>query len=295
MLGTKVIEQLFSFFAADLAEHYPEQAGSFVCPLCLQRFLDTEMLNKAHLWPKALGGHIYTLACRKCNADVGTRIEKHEIERVKYLNLDKLPFTEKVEGVEGHISLLCSIKDIDGKPTLMMEISDKHSNPSTLVENKRMFDTKEILQKKVTLSYKGKFNEKIALLTYIHFAYMSLFHLIGYQWVRTLHAAKIREQLAKPKEAIFPVVLTDLEREPAAELAQPSQPILFQVQGETVLQGYFVATPELPHNNGDRLGIWIPKLADTADNVLNMPPPNDHFSLRYLGTICRKPGQHVKC
>lgn len=254
------------------------------------------MLNKAHLWPEALGGRIYTLACCKCNADMGTRIEKHEIERVKYLNLDKLPLTEKVEGVEGHISLLCSKKDIDGKPTLMMEISDKHSNPSTLVENKRMFDTKEILQKKVTLSYRGKFNEKIALLTYIHFAYMSLFHLIGYQWVRTLHAAKIREQLAKPKEAIFPVVLTKLEREPAAERAQPSQPILFEVQGETVLQGYFVATPELPHNNGDRLGIWIPKLADTADNVLNMDsPPNDHFSLKYLGTVCRKPGRHPTC
>lgn len=254
------------------------------------------MLNKAHLWPKALGGRIYTLACNKCNADIGTRIEKHEVERIKYLNSDKLPFTEKIEGVKGHIGLLCSMRDIDGQPTLIMEISDRHSNPSTLAENQRMFDTGEILQKKATLSYRGRFNKKIAALTYLHFAYMSLFQLTGYQWVRTVQAAKIRDQLSKPKEIIFPVLITDLERDPAAERVQPSQPVLFEVQGETALQGYFVATPELPHNNGNRLGVWIPKLADTADTVLDTSsPPNEHFRLKYLGTICRKPGLHPTC
>jgi len=212
------------------------------------------------------------------------------------LNSDKLPFTEKTEGVTGHVGGFFSVRDIDGQPTLVMEISKDHSNPLTLAENRRLFDTGEISQKKVILSYRGKFNERTATLTYLHFAYMSLFHLTGYQWVETVQAAKIREHLSKPKDVIFPVLFTELKRGPTSKLAEPSQPILFEVQGETALQGYYVATPELPHNNGDRLGVWIPKLADTADNVLNMDsPPNDHFSLKYLGTVCRKPGQHPTC
>lgn len=287
---------LFDFFAKAANGFYPDSPDGFVCPLCVGVFDSLADLNRAHLWPEALGGRIFTLACRKCNSRIGSRIEKHEKARVDYLDSNKLPFTEKIEGVEGHISGFYSVRDIDGQPTLIMEISDKHSNPLTLAENQRLFNTGEILQRKVTLSYKGKFNKRNATLTYLHFAYMSLFHLTGYQWVETVQAAKIREQLSKPKEAIFPVLFTELEREPASKLAEPSQPILFEVQGETALQGYYVATPELPHNNGDRLGVWVPKLANTADIVLNMAsPPNDSFGLKYLGTVCRKPGQHATC
>lgn len=287
---------LFDFFTRAATKTFADCVDVFVCPLCLKTFDSLSELNKAHLWPEALGGRVYTLACRRCNADIGTRIEKHEVERVKYLNADELPFTEKTQGVEGHIGLLCSMKDVAGRPELVMEISDEHSNPLTLAESQRLFDTEEILQRKVTLSYAGKFNKRTATLTYLHFAYMSLFHLTGYQWAITAQAAKIREQLARPKEEIFPTIFTDLEREAAAELAQPNQPILFEVQGETALQGYFVATPELPHNNGNRLGIWIPRKADTVTAFLNTSsPPNEVFSLRYFGTICREPGLHVTC
>lgn len=287
---------LFDFFTKAANEFYPEPPNGFVCPLCVQVFDSSDRLSRAHLWPEALGGRIFTLACRKCNSEVGSAIEKHEKARVDYMGSDKLPLTEKIEGVEGHISGFYSVRDIDGQPTLIMEISDDHSNPRTLAENQRLFETGEILQRKVTLSYKGKFNRRNATLTYLHFAYMSLFHLAGYQWVETVQGAKIHDQLSKPKEAIFPVLFTELEGKPASEVAEPSQPILFEVQGETALQGYFVATPELPHNNGDRLGVWIPKLADTADTVLHMDsPPNDHFSLKYLGTTCKKPGLHTTC
>lgn len=287
---------LFDFFTKAANEFYPNSSKGFVCPLCLQIFDSLAGLNRAHLWPESLGGRIFTLACCKCNSKIGSRIEKHEKARIDYVNSDKLPFTEKTEGVKGHIGGFYFVREIDGQPTLIMEISKDHSNPLTLAENRRLFDTGEISQKKVTLSYRGKFNKRTATLTYLHFAYMSLFHLTGYQWVETVQAAKIRDQLSKPKDVIFPVLFTELKRGPTSKLAEPSQPILFEVQGKTALQGYYIATPELPHHNGGRLGVWIPKLADTADTVLHMDsPPNDHFSLKYLGTVCRKPGQHATC
>lgn len=299
MSATKAIKQLFNFFEADVVKHFPEQAGGFVCPICLQLFLDTAMLSKAHLWPEALGGRVYTLACRKCNADIGTRIEKHEVERIKYLNLEKLPVREKIEGVEGHISSFYSVKDIDGQPTLIMENTEataRHSNPHTFAIKEQMFSTGEILTKEVTVSYEGKFDSRIAPLTYLHFAYISLFHLVGYQWVKTVQAAKIRSQLSKPKETFFPVIWNKIEREVVTKSAESDQPILFEVQGETALQGYFVGTPELPYNNGDRLIVWVPKLADAADAFLKTSSlANEHFRLKYLATICRKPGLHATC
>lgn len=287
---------LFDFFTKAANDFYPDSPNGFVCPLCLQTFNSLAGLNRAHLWPESLGGRIFTLACCTCNSDIGSRIKKHEKARVDYLDSDKSLVKEYVEGVKGPVSGFHSERYIDGQPTLWMEISKTHHDPLTLAENQRLFETGEILHRKITLSYEGKFNKRKATLTYLHFAYMSLFHLTAYQWVATVHAAKIREQLRKPSEAIFPVLFTELEKEPAAKLAKPNQPILFEVQGETVLQGYFVATPELRHSNGDRLGVWIPKLADTADTVLHIDsPPNDHFSLKYLGTVCRKPGQHATC
>jgi len=287
---------LFDFFTKAANDFYPDSPNGFVCPLCLQTFDSLAGLNRAHLWPESLGGRIFTLACCKCNSEIGSHIEKHEKARVDYLNSDKRLVKEYVEGVKGHVSGFHSMRDIDGRPTLVMEISKTHHNPLTLAENQRLFENGEILHIEVTVYYEVKFNKRNATLTYLHFAYMSLFHLTAYQWVATVQATKIREQLSTPSEAIFPVLFTELEREPAAKLAKPNQPILFEVQGETILQGYVIATPELPHNNGDRLGVWIPKLADTADTVLDASsPPNERFSLRYLGTIFRKPGLHTTC
>ena len=274
-----------------MAKYVSAQARGFMCPICLQTFPDTKNLNKAHLWPEALGGRIYTLACQRCNADIGTRIEKHEVERVKYLNSDKLPFTEKIEGVAGHIGLLCSIRDVDGQPCLIMEISEKHSNPRTLAENRRMFDTKEILRKKATLSFRSKFNERKADLTYLHFAYMTLFHKAGYGWVTNSMAHRIRRQLANPEEISFPIYVVDFPHKNLLGDSKNTEPALVEVSSPVELQGYFVVTPEPKYEGGCRKAIWIPNVFDEA-NAINGVKDLEGLLVdcRFLARVGNEPG-----
>src|SRR5215203_478907 len=81
---------LFRLYAADL-ERAEGLQHTFRCPLCLSDFrhapeapLD-QIVAEEHVVPKALGGRIVTLTCRRCNNTHGSALEKHLIQRVRVL------------------------------------------------------------------------------------------------------------------------------------------------------------------------------------------------------------------
>lgn len=283
---------LFDFFTKAANDFYPDSPNGFVCPLCLQTFNSLAGLNRAHLWPESLGGRIFTLACCKCNSGIGSRIEKHEVERVKYLSLEKVPVKERIDGVEGHISSFYSVKDIDGQPTLIMEVSAKHSNPSTLAVKQQMFETGEILKKELVVSFRGKFNKRTATLTYLHFAYMALFHLTGYSWVATAIANDIRHQLNHPKKGNFPVFLVPFTSQEILGSADATEPVLMEVLSPFEVRGLLVATPELTYKNNQRTAIWIPRVFDDRSSIYRLDKSQGtRFNYRFLTSIGREPGK----
>lgn len=283
---------LFDFFTKAATKTFADCADVFVCSLCLQTFGSLSDLSRAHLWPEALGGRIFTLACRKCNSEVGSAIERHEVQRVNYFSRNRIPFRQQVDGVEGDIGGLFSIDYIDNEPTVILEISDKNSNPKTLSRQNEAFKTGEILTRQARWTFPTGYNHLIAPLTYLHFAYMTLFHLTGYSWISTALAKYIRQQLKCPKEATFPIHLISFTDNETDELADSIEPILFEIATPTQLKGYLVATPALRHEGGQRKAIWIPRFFDDAYKVGNLNNfQGIDFNYQFLASIGRKPGQ----
>lgn len=289
---TKSAEQhLFDFFSSRVSDFYPKSAGSFVCPLCLQTFETLANLNKAHLWPKALGGYIFTLACRKCNSAIGSHIEKHEAERVKRLQRKRVPFRQKIQGIEGDIGGFASVIDEDGEPTFVMDISERHSNPKTIQQQNAAFETGEILNRQVTLTINTGYSSQVAPLTYLHFAYMTLFHLADYSWISTAIADYIRQQLTNPKSATSPVYRIVFGAGEVEGLAEEAEPLLFEITTPQELRGYLIATPELKYANRQRTAVWVPRFFDPAKGVPRMESfQGTKFVPNFLTSAKRKPG-----
>src|SRR5437868_1137324 len=80
------LEGLFDRYAADLKRFAPALAEQFGCPLCLKAFPHSEPLGEVvseeHVVPGALGGRITTLTCKRCNNEMGSKLESHLVQRV---------------------------------------------------------------------------------------------------------------------------------------------------------------------------------------------------------------------
>ena len=287
----KAEEHLFDFFTRAATKYFADCKDVFVCPLCLRTFNSLSHLSKAHLWPKALGGRVFTLACRKCNSEMGTAIERHEAQRVKRFSQKRIPFRQQVAGIEGHIEGLFSVEHTNNEPTVIIEISNKFSNPKALRKQNEAFETGEILKRQATWTFPTGYDPLIASLTYLHFAYMTLFHLTGYSWVVTALAKYIRQQLKFPKEASFPIHLISFANYETEHLADLIEPILFEVTTPTQLRGYLVATPVLEHEGGQRKAIWLPRFFDYARGVIDLNDfQSKNFEYQFLASIGRKTG-----
>jgi 5-methylcytosine-specific restriction endonuclease McrA len=78
--------ELFNTFSTNLGFYRKNNSNHFLCPLCLRSFtrdaVESKQLTKAHIIAEKLGGKYWTLACKQCNGDVGSKIESHEVARV---------------------------------------------------------------------------------------------------------------------------------------------------------------------------------------------------------------------
>lgn len=71
---------------------FPEFDG-FICPICLIQYRGVQAnshLSSAHIWPKALGGKLATVICKRCNNSIGTKYEAHLIESKKATSARRL-------------------------------------------------------------------------------------------------------------------------------------------------------------------------------------------------------------
>lgn len=280
----KAEEHLFDFFTKAANEFYPEPPNGFVCPLCVQTFDSLDHLSRAHLWPEALGGRIFALACRRCNSRIGSSIEKHEKARVDSLSSPGTYVRMRSEGAEGDVGVRLLAKNINDQPTMIFDPGLSHSKPSAFSELQEVFRGG-----KADIYYKPPFVRRRADLTHLHFAYMSLFHLTGYSWVITSLAACIRQQLDNPDETTFPIYILSTSKETLKAVGN-IEPAVLEVLAPSKLHGYLVATPELKYKDNRREAIWMP----ISDNIDRFPTLDDfrdaHFGYKLLTNISRKPG-----
>lgn len=65
-------------YAANLRAHRPDLESHFMCPLC-QDTIPTQEVDRisiAHILPRASGGNLTTLLCKRCNSEFGQRQDR---------------------------------------------------------------------------------------------------------------------------------------------------------------------------------------------------------------------------
>lgn len=211
------VSALFDVFSANLALYKEDANGRFMCPLCLRTFTREQVhidLSKAHIIPQFLGGRDWTLACRACNNRVGSEIESCEADRANFSwalsgegdETVRVQVTVRDERGEivGPVQADMGASRSAGDRRLHLRPKRKGSNPLAV----------EILNKLLhgessagSWTIEGHFREtrsiKRANLTYVHAAYLLMFHQFGYEWALDPCATPIRKQIVSPDEPII--------------------------------------------------------------------------------------------
>lgn len=209
---------LYEVFSANLALYRKEYSGRFVCPLCLRTFSRDQIrsdLSKAHIIPRFLGGKDWTLSCKTCNNKVGTEIEGCEAERANYswaLSGDGNETTraeiwfrnEQQGGVIGPVQADMRAEECGEERRVQLYAKPQGSNPAAWkLFNRMPSDGALAGQRYMEVRFRVTRSSKRANLTYVHAAYLLMFHQFGYEWVFTPGAELIRKQIMSPDEPII--------------------------------------------------------------------------------------------
>lgn len=173
----------------------------YICPLCKGIFPREAILSQdgqslltvEHIPPKAVGAKKISLTCKACNNNHGSRLDSHfhlKLQGGKFLSMTpggKMPAEFKVNNkisTRGHI-------EINESGNIEMFFDGKRTNPmyeKELVE----FVTSGTKQQSIVLSFTTH-NRRLAKLSILRSAYLWAFCELGYAFIFTKGADRIRQ------------------------------------------------------------------------------------------------------
>ena len=226
----------------------------------------------AHVWPNHLGGILVTLACKKCNSEIGSRLESKMNGRTSV--------TISYPGEKGFVRAKWSLQDNN---TIYQEASKPvPHNPAYRRDRlnwQKMKETGEGDAFEVSISQNDINDSKLINAAFLHGAYLFLFHHFGYHFLKLNVAEKMRKQIFYPLENHYPV-----RRDVATfddSMYEDGDPVFCGVTKPNFLQGFFIGSPKLKGLNGLRDYIILPltKSFDGQDIKVNqrfsVSPAND--------------------
>jgi len=213
--------------AARLAESahlfYPERVDQFLCPTSLDwlPLSDTDSITEAHILPKAAGGRLWTLACRRCNSKFGSRQDKWLGE---YLQLSRLeqPTIFHATTQRGYffigdvrVSGRWRVTD-DG--SLEFTVLQDHTSPDALAAVPNQIEetiTRSLFPPGPLYEHRRRMtvtvplppvieNEELALLGFLTAAYFLWFQELGYSWALQHHLDIVRQQIQAATLSVLP-------------------------------------------------------------------------------------------
>ena len=270
---------LFDVFAANLGLYWREYTGLFMCPLCLRTFSRDQVndLSKAHIMPKFVGKRDLTLACMKCNNKVGTEIESYGKERANFnwaLSGDGNETTRistSVSNEQGDVvgPVQADMRGIrsGGDRRLHVNLQPKASNPEAL---RLLNDHLSAGRGPIQFQFRETRSSKRANLTYVHAAYLHMFHQFGYEWVFTPGAELIRKQITSPDKLIIRPLFPAL----SGLLIPNDELAVFLVTHPADFRSFLVIPPLL-RGSTQRQGVWMPLIGCQY----GQPPQREGVSL----------------
>lgn len=282
------LESLFDIFSTNLAFYEKKYKEQFMCPLCKHIFSRDQIysdLSKAHIIPQFLNGHDWTLTCKECNNKVGSNIEGCEAKRANFNwalagdGEEKTPVDVWLR--DEHGDLLGPVKaDMCGKKNdcehrLQLYTKQKGSNAKAW----ELFNSNP--EQSIEVRYFETPNAKRAKLTYVHAAYLFMFHQFGYEWVLNRCSEPIRKQLVSPDESILSPLAPELSDH---GIPDDKMAILLVTKPENWVS--FLVVLPLIRGWSKRQAVWMPLFdrqysqpPQDKINLQTVPIPEFHNSL----------------
>ena len=289
---------LFDTFSDNLALYRKDCRGRFMCPLCLRTSSRDQIrthLSRAHIIPQILGGRDWTLACKKCNNKVGAEIESCEAERANFnwalagdgneTTRVRVVVRNEQGGVVGPVQADMSANKSAGERRLQLRLKPKGSHPaaSELLHNV-LSDKSSAAIGPTEVQFRVTRSAKRANLTYVHAAYLLMFHQFGYEWVLDPCAEAVRKQIMSPDEPIiFPLAPR------LSDLAIPDEELAILLVTEPADWRHFAVVLPLVRGWARRQAVWMPLFGSPYDQppqrkgvqLQVVPVPNHHRFLRH--------------
>lgn len=232
-----------------------------MCPLCQRVFRNAEDLSVAHLIPSALRGRKATVTCRECNSRIGTTIESHEVRRARFMDT-----LSGENGAESDVDVTFpenGSKRVRATWTSDGTRSDPHwtlspvqeaTAPNEMEESTRYLQDVKSRNSPFPLDISGKrgWSLRQAYRTYLHAAFLCLFHEFGYEWSLSRSAEAVRLKLLNADEDLDGYLL-ELTATSAPEAALRAA----IVTDPEKMQGFLITMPMLRHLDKP-LGVWLP-------------------------------------
>jgi hypothetical protein len=239
-------ELLFDKFNRNLcllAEEIPSlqlETDKYYCPLCLAPFNkdaiygSNPLLTLEHIIPKNSRGNKYTLTCSKCNNNLGSIIDRKISEHNNLKN-----FANNEHGIRVNTEI-----KLENNITIGGSIQTRINKPMLLHMDGNRMNTKYNGAAKDLLStnFKGSFKIEVPNLNklaaaYVKSAYLYAFSKLGYPYIFTYNAERIRTSIINQDSNIRKCVLKE-------KLETPG---LYLITHPPKLIGYLVS---LPFNTG---------------------------------------------
>lgn len=224
MSNKKARKELAKSLSEHLSVFGDQLSGKLLCPTCMKMFdssKDTHLLTAGHIIPEASGGKEWTLLCKTCNSEFGSKQDKWFGEYLIALTAPNGTFLHaktmsKYVSVNGE-TVSGKVFEKDGEVHLLLPTN---RNQPGKVESIPFGNTLEIEFSPEMVKHVNEIQ-----VGYITAAYLLWFHKIGYNWVMQSSLGGVRHQILECNYDVSGAVVLPLACE---GLQSPAIGVIFE-------------------------------------------------------------------
>jgi hypothetical protein len=186
---------------------YPELADTFICPTCLEHIPVSQKnrISEAHILPRAAGGRVTTLLCRRCNNTFGKDQDVWLGEYLRLINGGPLNLNQQTghfdvaeQRVNGRYEVAA-----DGTINFSVRVDKNAPHVLSAFKAKTAKSLRDEGELSLTVSFPLECNMDQALYGFLTAAYLLWFRALGYSWAFQKHLDTAREQIRNPHQRIL--------------------------------------------------------------------------------------------
>jgi len=185
--------------------------SGIICPLCLTHIQTFREATREHVPPKALGGKVLCVLCRKCNSTAGHSIDAaihREASAARFLGQDG--YRTEVDLEQGSGRIRAEIFMVNDE--INVEVLKGRSDPQMENHLKELLSSDSAHGREVRVRIPFNYRPIDASVGHLKVAYLAAFAKFGYTVIMSREYDLIRRQIVCPSEPIVPRFRVELVR-----------------------------------------------------------------------------------